>query len=112
MVRKTMDLGLQITPPENECSDPNCPFHGRLSVRGSLFEGTVVRTRQQGSIVVVRHRLRYDSKYHRYSRRSSRMRVHSPPCLELNEGDVIRIGECRPLSKTISFVALERKVTQ
>ena len=112
MVRKSDDLGLQITPPEKECSVPICPFHGQLAVRGSLFEGTVVRSRMQGSVVVSRQRLQYDDKYQRYSRRSSRMRVHAPPCLEVAEGDVVRVGECRPLSKTVSFVVLERRGSQ
>ena len=103
------DLGLKVTPPERVCSDPHCPFHGHLSVRGAIFEGQVVRARMQGSIVVDRQRLRMDPKFQRYARRSSRLMVHAPPCLDLQEGDTVRIGECRPLSKTVSFVALERR---
>ncbi|RAP50782.1 MAG: 30S ribosomal protein S17, partial [Methanosphaera sp. rholeuAM74] len=27
-------VGINVKQPENECHDPNCPFHGELSVRG------------------------------------------------------------------------------
>jgi small subunit ribosomal protein S17 len=32
--------------------------------------------------------------------------AHVPPCIEVNDGDNVTIGECRPLSKTISFVVV------
>ena len=30
------------------------------------------------------------------------------PCLGLKVGDKVRIAECRPLSKTVSFVVIEK----
>ncbi|RLG67396.1 30S ribosomal protein S17, partial [archaeon] len=36
----------------------------------------------------------------------SRIPAHSPPCLDIKEGDIVKIGECRPLSKTVHFVVL------
>ena len=33
------DIGIDVTPPEKECTDQNCPFHGKLSVRGQILEG-------------------------------------------------------------------------
>ena len=26
-------VGINVKEPENECHDPNCPFHGELPVR-------------------------------------------------------------------------------
>ncbi|HEW89805.1 MAG TPA: 30S ribosomal protein S17, partial [Candidatus Bathyarchaeota archaeon] len=32
-----------IEPPEGPpCDDENCPFHGKLRIRGKLLEGVVV----------------------------------------------------------------------
>nr|AJS12927.1 30S ribosomal protein S17, small subunit ribosomal protein S17 [uncultured archaeon] len=44
----------------------------------------------------------------RYERRKSRIPSHSPPCVGAKEGDHVKIAECRPLSKTVSFVVVER----
>jgi len=47
---KVRNIGIPgIKPPERTCNDPNCPFHGRLSVRGILLEGTVVSTKMKGN---------------------------------------------------------------
>ena len=37
------DIGIDVKPPERECEDENCPFHGTLSVRGQLLRGKVVK---------------------------------------------------------------------
>ncbi|MBT8172356.1 30S ribosomal protein S17, partial [Candidatus Bathyarchaeota archaeon] len=34
--------------------------------------------------------------------------AHSPPCLEIKAGDKVRLGECRPISKTVGFVVIEK----
>ena len=33
-----------VTPPEKECNDKKCPFHGNLTVRGKILEGAVSYT--------------------------------------------------------------------
>jgi len=38
---------------------------------------------------------------------SRKYSVHSPPCLNVKMGDWVRIAECRPLSKTVSFVVIK-----
>jgi small subunit ribosomal protein S17 len=35
------------------------------------------------------------------------MHAHNPPCINAKEGDVVKIAECRPLSKTKKFVVIE-----
>ncbi|RLE82674.1 MAG: 30S ribosomal protein S17 [Thermoprotei archaeon] len=98
-----------ITPPEEECDDPNCPFHGRLSVRGLILEGVVVSTRMRNTVVIRHDYLHYDKKYKRYERRRKKIHAHLPPCIEVKEGDLVIIGECRPIAKTVSFVVLGKK---
>ena len=102
------ELGITVKAPQKTCSDPNCPYHGTLSVRGKILDGTVVSTKMSGTITVERGHLHYVKKYMRYERRRSRILAHSPPCLELKDGDRVRIVECRPVSKEVSFVAIEK----
>ena len=49
----------------------------------------------------------YLRKYERYEKRRSRVKAHNPSCINANEGDIVRIMECRPLSKTKNFVVVE-----
>lgn len=107
--REARDIGLDVRKPARPCDDPHCPFHGTLPVRGQAFEGTVVSAKMQRTVLVEREYLRYIPKYERYEKRTKRFRVHSPPCLELAAGDRVLLMECRPLAKTVSFVAVERR---
>jgi Ribosomal protein L14 len=43
-------------------------------------------------------------------KRSNRYSSHASPCLGLKVGDRVRIMECRPISKTVAFVVIEKKV--
>jgi small subunit ribosomal protein S17 len=102
------NIGLNVKPPGTTCTDQNCPFHGTLAVRGQVLTGTVISTKMQGSIAVKKEFLRYIQKYERYEKRTSVYHAHCPPCLNIKEGDTVRIAECRPLSKTVSFVTVEK----
>jgi small subunit ribosomal protein S17 len=107
-----MALGLNVSEPEEACSDPNCPFHGTLSVRGQTMEGQVASADMDKTVVVERE---YDvkvPKYDRYMKRRSRVSAHHPDCLDLSVGDTVRIAETRPLSKTKSHVVVERVPTE
>lgn len=95
-----------VQPPERTCDDPNCPFHGTLRVRGLTLRGVVVSAKMQRTVVVARDYLHYDRKYMRYERRRSKIHAHNPPCINAREGDIVLIGETRPISKTVAFVVL------
>ncbi len=95
--------------PKRDCTDKHCPFHGRLPVRGQTIEGFVLSDKMDKSIVVGREYLHYIPKYERFEKRKSRYMAHSPPCLEIKVGDRVRLMECRPISKHVSFVAVEVK---
>lgn len=103
---KAKDIGIDVPAPPGECEDPHCPFHGHLRVRGQLFEGEVVSTRMEGTVTVRRDYLHLVPKFERYEKRSSRIKAHRPPCLPIRAGDRVLVGECRPLSKTVSFVVV------
>jgi small subunit ribosomal protein S17 len=95
--------------PQNTCEDVNCPFHGTLSVRGRAMDGIVVSDRMQKSVVVRIEYTRYFPKYERYARMNSRITAHNPPCIRARRGDRVKIAECRPISKTKSFVVVEKE---
>ncbi len=101
-----MALGLDVKAPKKECEDRNCPFHGNLSIRGKVFEGTVV-SRTEKTVTVQWQYYHYVPKYERYMRRNTKVMCHCPPCVEVEEGDEVKIGETRPISKGKSFVVLE-----
>ena len=106
---KARDIGVDVPAPKAECADPHCPFHGGFSVRGQIIDGQVVSTKMERSARVQREYLRYVPKYERYEKRTSSYNVHAPPCLSVQVGDRVKIMECRPLSKTVSFVVIEAK---
>lgn len=93
---------------KKECNDVNCPFHGSLSTRGRTFEGKVTKARMRKTVIVEWERKHKIPKYERYEMRTSRVKAHVPSCMEVNEGDFVRIKECRPLSKTKRFVVVEK----
>lgn len=95
--------------PERECEDINCPFHGTLSLRGRMLEGTVVSDRMLKSVVVSIDYTKYYPKYERYARMHNRITAHNPPCIAARQGEKVKIAECRPLSKTKSFVVVEKE---
>jgi len=107
------NIGLSVKPPHSDCDDTKCPFHSNLSVRGRIIEGTIVRDQANNTVVVRRDYYHYIPKYMRYERRQSRISAHNPPCIDAKIGEKVKIMECRPLSKSIAFVVIEKnKVDQ
>lgn len=95
-----------VEPPSEKCDDPNCPWHGSLRVRGILLEGVVEKVRAKRMVVVRHVYLYYDRKYKRYARRSKKIHAHLPDCISVKPGDVVVIGETRPIAKTVKFTVL------
>ncbi|MFX0051819.1 MAG: 30S ribosomal protein S17 [Candidatus Hodarchaeota archaeon] len=109
MVKKKYSRHIGIAPmPSRTCDDRNCPFHGTLSVRGRIMETDVVSDRMDKTVTVERSQLELVRKYKRYGKTTIRMHAHNPPCIDAQVGDRVRIGECRPLAKTVSFVVIEK----
>ena len=104
---KSKNLGIGVKSPQNKCEDNNCPFHGKLPVRGNVISGKVVSSRAQKTVVIEKQYQHYLPKYERYERRHTRIAAYNPECISAKEGDIVTIAECRPLSKTKSFVVVE-----
>lgn len=101
------NIGIVLEAPKQQCSDINCPFHGKLSVRGRQFTGTVVSTKMRKTAVIEFERLYFLKKYERYEKRRTKLKVHNPECINAKDGDIVDIMECRPLSKTKNFVIIK-----
>jgi len=106
---KARDIGVDVKPPAGSCEDVNCPFHGQLPVRGTVLTGKIVSTKMQGTVAVEREYMRYLPKFERYEKRTSKYLAHMSPCMQAKLGDEVDIMECRPLSKRVSYVVIEKK---
>ena len=87
-----------------ECNDKNCPVHGRVKPRGAVMEGRVVSDRRKKTVTVRRDFTKYIPKYERYARAKSKVAAHNPDCIGAKVGDLVRVEECRKLSKTKAWV--------
>ncbi len=104
---ETRSIGISAEMPKQKCSGITCPFHGKLSLRGRQFTGTVISTKMRKTAVIEFARLYFLQKYERYEKRRTKLKVHNPECINAKEGDKVKIMECRPLSKTKNFVIVE-----
>ena len=107
----TRNIGLPVKevkkkPVENE---NNNPFNGSLSIRGKIFEGTVINAKAKGTVVIERESLIEFSKFKRFGRSKNKIHAHVPSNLDIQEGDYVVAAECRPISKSVSFVVIEVK---
>ena len=91
------------------CNDKDCPKHGSLKTRGRTFKGIVV-SKNQKRIAIKFEKMNYERKYERFSKSKVKIHARLPKCMEkrIKIGDLIRIQECRPLSKIIHFVVIEK----
>lgn len=103
------DIGVGLKAPETACDDPKCPWHGRLSVRGRVFEGIVKSTKSHNTAIIEMGYHRYVQKYQTYEKKRLRITAHNPPCVHARDGDHAIAAECRPLSKTKHFVVVSVK---
>ncbi len=103
------NIGLKVKEPARDCTDEHCPFHGNLSVRGKLFDGKVTSSKAKQTITLQKESPVYFSKFKRYARSKNTIHAHVPECIDVESGDHVLTAECRPISKSISYVVVEVK---
>ncbi|PZO07717.1 MAG: 30S ribosomal protein S17 [Lysobacteraceae bacterium] len=69
-------------------------------------EGRVVSNKMNKSVTILVERLVKHPLYGKYIRRSTKLHAHDEENT-CNEGDVVRVSECRPLSKTKNWRVVE-----
>lgn len=106
---KNVGLGFKTpqTAIDGNYVDKKCPFTGNVSIRGRILKGVVLSNKMKRTIIVRRDYLHFVKKYKRFEKRHKNVAAHCSPCFRLKEGDVVTIGQCRPLSKTVRFNVLE-----
>merc|ERR1712060_801001 len=93
---------------EGNYMDKKCPFVGKVSIRGRILTGVITKMKMNRTVVIRRDYLHYVKKYNRFEKRHKNMSVHMSPCFrDVQVGDSVTVGECRPLSKTVKFNTLE-----
>merc|ERR1711971_373471 len=111
-LRYFKNVGLGFKTPREAIDgtyiDKKCPFTGNVSIRGRILTGIVLKMKTQRTIVIRRDYLHYVRKYNRFEKRHRNLSVHLSPCFrDVEAGDVVTVGECRPLSKTVKFNVLK-----
>ena len=69
-------------------------------------EGRVVSNKMNKSVTILVERQVKHPLYGKYIRRSTKLHAHDEENA-CNEGDVVRVSECRPLSKTKNWRVVE-----
>ena len=69
-------------------------------------EGRVVSNKMQKTVTVLLERSVKHGMYGKYGRLSTKVHAHDENG-ECREGDLVRIAECRPLSKTKNWKVVE-----
>jgi small subunit ribosomal protein S17 len=90
-----------------KCEDRRCPFHGKLRVHGRMFKGNIKKIVGKRAIIEF-ERLIFSNKYERYMKKKTRLHAHIPDCIQIELGDLVQVGGCRPLSKITHFVILKK----
>ena len=78
-----------------------------VGTRGRTFEGIVTK-KFPTRIVIEFEKTVYIPKYERYYKRKTRIHAKLPENMDIKLGDYVKVRECRPLSKIIHFIVIEK----
>ena len=92
---------------ESKCMDVNCFQHGSIKTRGAITEGLVVSDKGRRTVIVEREMVRFVPKYERYLRSRSRIPAHNPDCIRAKAGNIVKLAECRKISKTKAWTVIK-----
>ncbi len=109
MKKELKNIGIEVKAPtiKPQSIDRKDPFYGGVKVRGRTFVGTVVSDRMQKTATIAWNRRKYVKKYERFEIRRTKVKAHNPESINAKQGDIVKIAETRPLSKTKNFVIIE-----
>ena len=107
----TKNIGLPVKEPKKKAveNEKNNSFNGSLTIRGKLFEGIVINAKAKGTATIQKESPIYFTKFKRFGRSKNKIHAHVPSNLNVQVGDYVIAAECRPISKSVSFVVVEVK---
>ncbi len=102
------NIGVKVPKPSGTIvHDKKSPFTGSVKLHGRTFVGTVISDSMQKTVSVQWDRKKFLKKFQRYEKRRSKVKAHNPSYMNAAKGDIVKIMECRPISKTKHFVVIE-----
>tara|TARA_Y100000310_G_scaffold324021_1_gene385288 strand:+ start:565 stop:834 length:270 start_codon:yes stop_codon:yes gene_type:complete len=78
-----------------------------LKTHGRTFIGRVISEVFHKTTTIEFPRRIYNTKYERFQKRRTRVKIHVPEEFKINKGDMVKVIETRPISKTKNFLAVE-----
>lgn len=75
--------------------------------RGGVFEGKVIKKFQSRAVIEFERTVKVP-KYERFYKKHSKMHARIPVGIQIEIGDYVRIQECRPLSKIVHAIIIEK----
>jgi len=72
--------------------------------RGRTFVGTIIKAKALKTATLEFEWKKFVPKYERYLNKRTKLTVHNPDEIGAVKGDIVEVRECRPLSKTKSFI--------
>jgi len=92
----------------DKAKDSDVSQRDAIPARGAVIEGTVVSDKMQKTVTVRKDYTIKVPKYDRMKRRHMIIKARNPPEINAKAGDKVKIAECRPLSKTVHFIVIEK----
>ncbi|NMA44218.1 MAG: 30S ribosomal protein S17 [Candidatus Diapherotrites archaeon] len=108
--KKTKETKIKDTKIENTKVETKKTSEGKektYPIRGNIFEGKVTSAKANKTVTVERIISQYAPKYERYRKIKSKIKAHNPTSINAKEGDIVKIGETRKISKTKNFIVME-----
>ena len=104
--KKTPEKGMK---PTAEAVSENSLKKDKVPTRGKVFEGTVIKKFPE-RVTIQFEKMVYVRKYERYTKSRTKVHARLPESIkdDIEEGDHIRVQECRPLSKIVHFKVIEK----
>ncbi len=78
-----------------------------VPTRGRVFAGTVTK-KFPNRVVIEFERTVFVEKFERFYKKKTRIHARLPTGINVEVGDYIKVRECRPLSKIIHAVVIEK----
>ncbi len=79
----------------------------QIRTHGRVFTGKVISDVFHKTTTIEFARQIYNNKYERFQKRKTRIKVHVPDDVAVVKGNILKVIETRPLSKTKNFIVVE-----
>ena len=95
---------------KKEAANEGAKLVGALEIprtRGRVFSGTVTK-KFPHRVVLEFERTVFVKKFERFYKKKQRIHARLPANIDVSVGDYIKVQECRPLSKIIHAIVIEK----